>query len=76
MSEMIISTARVWRGDRSGVAAILAGTAPAPTLIPAVEPAAQPGASAARPTLRRPSTDELVLTNGSEFLSVCRMNRH
>jgi len=45
---------------RSGVAAILAGTAPTPTLIPAIEPAAQPGASAARPTLRRPSTDDLV----------------
>jgi peptidoglycan hydrolase-like protein with peptidoglycan-binding domain len=45
---------------RSGVAAILAGTAPTPTLIPAVEPVAQPGASAARPTLHRPSTDELV----------------
>ena len=47
-------------GFRSGVAAILAGTAPAPTLIPAVEPSAQPGASTARPTLRRPTTDELV----------------
>jgi len=45
---------------RSGVAAILDGTAPAPTPIPAVEPAVQPGTSAARPTLRRPSTDELV----------------
>src|SRR5215467_4207855 len=45
---------------RSGVAAILAGTAPTPTLIPAVEPAAPPGVSATRPTLRRPSTDELV----------------
>lgn len=45
---------------RTGVAAILGGTAPAPTLIPAVEPSAQPGASAGRPTLRRPSTSELV----------------
>ncbi|HEY4660918.1 MAG TPA: peptidoglycan-binding domain-containing protein [Candidatus Acidoferrum sp.] len=45
---------------RSGVAAILAGIAPAPTLIPAIEPAAQPGESAARPTLRRPLTGELV----------------
>jgi peptidoglycan hydrolase-like protein with peptidoglycan-binding domain len=45
---------------RSGVAAILAGTAPAPTLIPAVEPPLQPGDSPGRPTLRRPSTGELV----------------
>ena len=45
---------------RSGVAAILAGTARAAPLIPPVEPAPQPGAPAARPTLRRPSTDELV----------------
>jgi len=45
---------------RSGVAAILAGTAPVPTPIPAVEPAPQPGNSAARPTLRRPATGELV----------------
>jgi peptidoglycan hydrolase-like protein with peptidoglycan-binding domain len=44
---------------RLAVAAILDGTAPAPTLIPAVEPAAQPG-SAPRPTLRRPSTGALV----------------
>ena len=45
---------------RSGVAAILAGTATPPTLIPAVEPAPQPGNSAARPTLRRPATGDLV----------------
>lgn len=45
---------------RSAVAAILGGTAPPPTLIPAVEPPAQSGASAGRPTLRRPSTGELV----------------
>jgi peptidoglycan hydrolase-like protein with peptidoglycan-binding domain len=45
---------------RLGVSAILAGTAPAPILIPAVEPAAQPGSFTARPTLRRPSTGELV----------------
>lgn len=45
---------------RSGVVAILGGTAPPPTLIPAVEPPAQSGASAGRPTLRRPSTGELV----------------
>jgi hypothetical protein len=45
---------------RSGVAAILAGTAPPPNLIPAVEPAPPSGASAARPTLRRPATGELV----------------
>jgi hypothetical protein len=45
---------------RAGVAAILNGTAPAPTLIPSVEPQPQPGGSQARPTLRRPSTGELV----------------
>jgi len=45
---------------RSAVAALLAGTAPAPRLIPAVEPPAQPGASAGRPTLRRSATGELV----------------
>ena len=45
---------------RAGVAAILNGTAPAPTLIPAVEPPPQPGASPGRPTLRRPSTGDLV----------------
>jgi len=56
---------------RSGVEAILAGTAPAPTLIPAIEPAAQPAVSAARPTLRRPSSRcrqklELLSTATSE----------
>jgi hypothetical protein len=40
---------------RSRVAAILAGTAPAPVLIPSVEPNGQ-----GRPTLRRNSTDALV----------------
>jgi len=44
---------------RSAVAAILDGTAPAPVLIPAVEPAAQSG-SAGRPTLRRPAMGEQV----------------
>ena len=39
---------------RAGVAAILNGTAPAPTLIPAVEP------STGRSTLRRPTIGELV----------------
>jgi peptidoglycan hydrolase-like protein with peptidoglycan-binding domain len=45
---------------RSVVGEILGGTAPPPSLIPAVEPPAQSGASAGRPTLRRPSTGELV----------------
>ena len=44
---------------RSSVAAILNGTAPAPELIPAVEPPAQPGATG-RPTLRRGATGEMV----------------
>jgi peptidoglycan hydrolase-like protein with peptidoglycan-binding domain len=45
---------------RSTAAAILGGTAPAPTLIPAVEPTAGAGAGAGRPTLRRPANGELV----------------
>jgi len=45
---------------RSGVAAILNGTASAPQMIPAAEPPARPGASAGRPTLRRPVTGALV----------------
>lgn len=45
---------------RSSVAAILSGTALAPTLIPAVEPVAPPGALTGRPTLRRGATGELV----------------
>ena len=43
---------------RSAVAAILNGTAPGPALIPAVEPST--GASAGRPTLRRPAMGEPV----------------
>jgi N-acetyl-anhydromuramyl-L-alanine amidase AmpD len=43
---------------RSAVAAILNGTAADPALIPAVEPSK--GASAGRPTLRRPATGEEV----------------
>ena len=46
---------------RSAVTAILEGTAPPPTLIPAAEPPAQPGAPVGRPTLRRPSTGALVM---------------
>lgn len=45
---------------RSSVAAIMSGTAPAPTLIPAAEPPAAPGAPAGRPTLRRGATGALV----------------
>jgi peptidoglycan hydrolase-like protein with peptidoglycan-binding domain len=45
---------------RLSVAAIMSGTAPAPTLIPAAEPPAAPGAPAGRPTLRRGATGELV----------------
>jgi len=45
---------------RSAVAAILSGTAPAPSLIPAVEPPAEPGAADGRPTLRRPATGDEV----------------
>ena len=45
---------------RSSVAAIIRGTAPAPTLIPPAEPPATPGAPAGRPTLRRGATGDLV----------------
>ena len=45
---------------RASVAAIMNGTAPAPILIPAVEPPVRSGAPAGRPTLRRGSIDELV----------------
>ena len=45
---------------REAVAAIMAGTAPAPTLIPAVEPPAQPGGPIGRPTLRRNAKGDLV----------------
>lgn len=45
---------------RSAVAAIIAGTAPAPTLIPAAEPPVTPGAPPGRPTLRRGATGDLV----------------
>jgi peptidoglycan hydrolase-like protein with peptidoglycan-binding domain len=45
---------------RSGVLAILNDTAPAPILIPAAEPPAQPGAPAGRPTLRRGATGDLA----------------
>jgi len=45
---------------RTAVAAILAGTAPAPVLIPSAEPPAQPGAPPGRPTLRRHAKGDLV----------------
>lgn len=45
---------------RASVAAIMSGNAPAPALIPAVEPPAQAGAPAGRPTLRRGATGDLV----------------
>jgi peptidoglycan hydrolase-like protein with peptidoglycan-binding domain len=44
---------------RAAVAAIIGGTAAPPILIPPVEPSPPPGV-AARPTLRRGATDELV----------------
>ena len=46
---------------RAAVAAIISGTAPAPTLIPAVEPA-PPVGTTARATLRRGATGDLVKT--------------
>jgi hypothetical protein len=46
---------------RAGVAAIMGGTAPAPVLIPALEPAPAPG-KPARATLRRGASGALVST--------------
>ncbi|WBA44286.1 peptidoglycan recognition protein family protein [Hymenobacter canadensis] len=45
---------------RREVTAILDGTAPAPTLIPAVEPTPAPGANGPRPTLRRGASGKWV----------------
>lgn len=45
---------------RSTVATIMRGTAPAPQLIPAVEPPAKPGDAPGRPTLRRGMTGDLT----------------
>jgi peptidoglycan hydrolase-like protein with peptidoglycan-binding domain len=45
---------------RSAVSAILAGTAPAPVLIPSAEPPKQPGAPVGRPTIRRGATGDLT----------------
>ena len=45
---------------RAAVATILSGAAPAPVLIPAVEPPAQPGGPVGRPTLRRNAKGDLV----------------
>jgi hypothetical protein len=45
---------------RAAVAAILAGEAPPPSVIPAAEPSAQPGGAPGRPTLRRGATGPLV----------------
>jgi hypothetical protein len=45
---------------RAAVAAIMDGTAPAPILIPPVEPAPGPGGASGRPTLRRGASGELV----------------
>ena len=45
---------------RLTVGEIMTGTAPAPTMIPAVEPPAKPGDAPGRPTLRRGMTGELT----------------
>lgn len=45
---------------RMAVAAIMAGTAPAPALIPAAEPAPVPGGTPGRATLRRGTQGDLV----------------
>lgn len=45
---------------RAAVKAIMSGTAPAPVMIPAVEPPAQTGGAPGRPTLRRGATGALV----------------
>jgi hypothetical protein len=45
---------------RAGVVSILNGSAPAPQMIPAAEPAAAPGVPAPRPTIRRRAKGPLV----------------
>jgi hypothetical protein len=45
---------------RTSVAAVMAGTVPAPVPIPAAEPPAQPGGPVGRPTLRRRDKGDLV----------------
>ncbi|MGH9873741.1 MAG: peptidoglycan recognition protein family protein [Pyrinomonadaceae bacterium] len=45
---------------RASLAAIMAGTAPPPVLIPAAEPPAVPGGPLGRPTLRRNAKGDLV----------------
>jgi N-acetyl-anhydromuramyl-L-alanine amidase AmpD len=45
---------------RQAVTSVLAGAAQAPAPIPASEPPVQPGGPPGRPTLRRPTTDDLV----------------
>jgi peptidoglycan hydrolase-like protein with peptidoglycan-binding domain len=45
---------------RASVAAFIAGTAPAPVLIPAEEPSPSPGAATGRPTLRRGAKGDAV----------------
>jgi Putative peptidoglycan binding domain/N-acetylmuramoyl-L-alanine amidase len=45
---------------RAAVKAIMDGTAPAPTMIPAVEPPPQTGGAPGRPTLRRGASGDLV----------------
>ena len=45
---------------RKAVKAIMSGTAPAPVMIPAVEPPAQTGGAPGRPTLRRGASGDLV----------------
>jgi hypothetical protein len=47
---------------RENVRAILAGTAPTPELIPAIEPRVQPSGEPGRPTLRRGASGTLVIT--------------
>lgn len=47
---------------RTSVAAIMDGTAPAPVMIPAVEPATGTGGTTGRPTLRRGMTGALTRT--------------
>lgn len=45
---------------RAKVAQVIAGTAPAPAIIPSAEPPPAPGAAPGRPTLRRGATGDLV----------------
>jgi peptidoglycan hydrolase-like protein with peptidoglycan-binding domain len=55
---------------RAEIERILTGTAPAPVLIPAIEPVASPAGGTPRPTLRRGSSDEQLVRDLQRLLGI------